>query len=289
MFRLTMILTFILAALTGCGSPAPSASTGGTGDSTATTTGGEGGTTISGLGGDGGTTATGSIGGAPPCVIPGAVDCGPADPDAYPDPLASYNASRPFVGYLSPIPETAEVGAGAGAVRLGPWATDRDFAGFSVVLAATLPDPLVFAAWSEPQCGLPADSPHDHAQSVALADVQQEDVDGAVRVTITTPIHVAKGESVYLAIITTTFGTALRTVEPTGDLAPRAAWWGVVDNDCNATADTGLGWAWLDAPTAPGVSEYHYDLAFALIEMAPPAPPPIIHGDCCPRGCKCPH
>ena len=286
MFRLTMILTLVLAAI-GCGSPAPSASTGGTGGQA--TTGGAGGTTISGLGGTGGTTSTAAGGtGGVPCVIPGAVECGPEDPEAYPDPLASYNAARAFVGYLNPIPGTAEVGAGAGAVRLGPWPTDRDFAGLSVVLAATLPDPIVFAAWSEPQCGLPADSPHDHAQSVSLADVQQEDVDGAVRATITTPIHVPAGESFYLAIITTTFGTAPRSVEPTGDLAPRAMWWGVIDNDCNGEADTGLGWAWLDAPTAPGVSEYHYDLAFTLIEMAPPAPPPIIHGDCCPRGCKCP-
>ena len=89
-------------------------------------------------------------------------------------------------------------------------------------------------------CGLPADSPHDHAQSVALADVQQEDADGAVRATITTPIHVPAGESLYLAIITTTFGTAPRSVEPTGDLAPRAMWWGVVDNDCDGAADAGL-------------------------------------------------
>ena len=264
MYRLTIILAFILAAIAGCGSPAP-ASTGGTGGQTTAAT-GAGGTTISGLGGTGGTTSTptGGTGGAA-CVIPGASPCGPQDPTAYPDDLASFNAARPFGGYLNPIPGTAEVGAGAGAVRLGPWATDRDFAGFSVVLAATLPDPLRFAAWSEPQCGLPADSPHDHAQDVALSDVQQEDIDGAVRVTITAPIHVAKGESAYLAIITTTFGTALRTVEPTGDLAPRAVWWGVVDNDCDGAEDPDLEWAWLDAPTAPGVSEYHYDLAFTLI------------------------
>ncbi len=285
MQRLTLFLASLLV-LFGCGTPSP-VSTGGEGGQTTTDT-GEGGTTVSGLGGTGGETATGGAGGAP-CVIPGAVPCGPEDPEAYPDPLVSFNAARPFVGYLNPIPGTDEIGNGAGAVRLGPWDVDKDFAGFSVVLAATLPDPLRFAVWSEPQCGLPADSPHDHAQDVALADVQQEDVDGAVRATITTPIHVPAGESLYLAIITSTFGTAPRTVEPTGDLAPRAAWWGVIDNNCDGTEDAGLGWAWLDAPTAPGVSPYHYDLAFALIEAPPaPAPMPIIHGDCCPNGCQCP-
>lgn len=272
----------------GCGSvesthSAGGTSTGGTGGQNTS----GGGTTISGLGGTGGTTAGTTTTGGAACVIPGPSPCG-EQPAGYPDPLASYNAAMLFIGALNPIPGTDEAGSGAGAVRLGPWDVDKDFAGFSVILSNALPDPVRFAVWSEPQCGLPADKPADHAQDVPLADVQQVDVDVMSKITITTPIHVPAGESVYVALVTTEFSVALSTVEPTLGVAPRAMWFGVVDNDCDGEVDPNLGWAYLDTPTAPAVSPYHYDLAFTLIEMAPPAPMPIVHGDCCPNGCKCP-
>ena len=273
-------------AAMGCGGES-NTSAGGAAGGQATT--GGGGTTISGLGGTGGTggvTASTSSGGDS-CIIPGAYPCG-EQPAGYPDPLASYNADRPFVSVLNPIPGTDEIGNGAGAVRLGPWDVDKDFAGFSVVLTSTLPDPLRFAVWSEPQCGLPSDSPHAHEQEVALADVQQADVDAWTRATITTPIHVPAGESVYVAVVTTAFSVAPTTVEPTLDVAPRAMWFGIVDNDCDGEVDPSLGWAYLDTPTAPAVSPYHYDFAFTLFETPAPAPMPIVHGDCCPSACKCP-
>lgn len=252
-------------AMMGCGGESNTsvggAGNGGTGGQA---TSGGGGTTISGLGGTGGTTGSTGTGGAE-CIIPGASLCG-EQPAGYPDPLSSYNASLSVIGALNPIPGTDEVGNGAGAVRLGPWDVDRDFAGFSVVLANAAPDPLRFSVWSEPQCGLPVDKPGDHAQDVALADVQQADVDGGTQVTITTPIHVPAGESVYAAVVTTAFTVAPTTMEPTLDVAPRAMWFGIVDNDCDGEVDPNLGWAYLDTPTAPAVSPYHYDLAFTLVE-----------------------
>lgn len=262
--KLHVVLAFaLLLAASGCGNVDSASSPGGAGGEATTS---QGGTTVSGLGGTGGGTASttaGGTGGAE-CVVPGASPCGPQDPFGYPDPLASYDPANAFGGYLNPIPGTDEVGLGAGAARLGPWAGDRDFVAFSVVLAAALPDPLRFAAWSEPQCGLPSDLPHDHAQDAALADVQQQDADGAVRVTVAAQIHVPAGESLYLALVTTEALVGLRVVEPDGATAPRALWWGIVDGDCDGEIDPVLGWAYLDSPTAPGVGDYHYDLAFSV-------------------------
>lgn len=270
MRRLTINTVALALAMTGCGGGVETSGSG------ATTTGGGGAggettTTHSSLGGTGGETtssATGGTGGAP-CVIPGSVPCADVSipPDAYPNELASFVDSNPIAGTIGPIPGTAEIGGAWGASRLGPWATDRDFSGFSVLMydGAPLPDPFRIAAWTEPQCGLPSDDPKDHEQDVALADVAQDMTPDGVRVTVTTPIHVAAGESPYLATALWAFSTQMLDVVPNGDAAPRALWFGVVDDDCDGVTDPALGWAYLDGPTAPSVLPYHYDLPFMLI------------------------
>jgi hypothetical protein len=262
------MMILLVSAFVGCGSVVVSSSSG-TGGQTSNE--GTGGTTISVVtttsDSTSTTTSTTTGAGGSTCEILGAAPCdGTQDLDIYPDSLASYNASQPYGFFMGPILETPEVGEGAGVVRLGPFAEDRDFVGFTVEMGTTLPDPLRFAAWTEPQCGLPADSPHDHTQDVALADTNQEDLVDSIRVGITTPIHVIAGQSAYLAVVTTTVSVSFHDVQPTGPMAPRAMWWGIVDNDCDGMVDPDLGYAYLDSPTAPGVFVYHRDLPFALVE-----------------------
>lgn len=274
---MTLALTGLVGAI-GCNAPVEiGSSTGGTGGAN----GGAGGTTVSisglGGGGDGGTggaTASGGTGGTV-CEVGGPLPCGSEIAGTYPDPLTAYVPGNTIQGSLHPIPGF-EDGSGAGTARIGPFAQEMMVSAMSVVVQDGFPDPLVMAIWTEPQCGLPSDNPNMHAVEVPVANLLLENLGGGfVKATWTLdePFSVPVGASVFPSLITTEFSVAIATIEPGGEFAPRASWFGIVDNDCDGEIDPDLGYAGLDTPSAPGVSEYHYDLGFAIL-AAPAAPPP---------------
>jgi len=280
------------------GSETSSTSAGGAGGTGGT---GGGGTTITGLGGTGGETTSemgGTAGGGGvTCKVPQPFECGPTDPGtALYDPLLSYNTGSSIFGYVTAIPGTPEVGAAAAGALLGPWKTDKTFAGMSLVMrriGASLPDPVTLAVWSEELCGLPVDDPHLHEVDVPLANFTIEDLSaGFYRLTwmFDEPVTVPAGALVATSLSMVDLTVAIAAYVPAvpGE-ALFSVWWGIVDNDCDGQVDPDLGWATLTTPTAEDVTPYPYDEAFGLIEAPPaPAPLPIINGDCCPRGCKCP-
>jgi hypothetical protein len=261
MRRLTITIALALTAA-ACGGAETSGSSG-------TTTAGGGGAggetiTVSGLGGDGGETAGTTSSTTGPCVVLGAVECGPEDPTAYPDDSMSYAPGAAFVGFINPAPETAEVGQGAAVVRLGPWGADRAVDAVSVIVGPVVADPVRLAIWTEPLCGLPQDDPNDHAVAVPLADLQQEPFGNGVKLTWTVGLDAPAGAPVFAARLMTNTADSIAVFEPVGQYAPRAMWWGVVDDDCDGFADDALGAAYLDTPTAPQVRPFHYDEGFEV-------------------------
>ena len=118
----------------------------------------------------------------------------------------------------------------------------------------------------EPLCGLPQDDPNDHAVSVPLADLLQEPFGNAVKLTWTpaASFDVPAGTPAYAARILTNTADAVAVFEPVGSFAPRALWFGVVDDDCDGKPDPALGAAYLDSPTAPAVDTFHYDEGFEV-------------------------
>lgn len=258
-------LTIALAlTATACGGAETSAGSG----TTTTGGGGTGGetTTISGLGGAGGETASTTSTTTGPCVVLGAVECGPEDPTAYPDDAKSYAPGAALHTFLNPIPGTAEVGQGAAMARLGPWGADGSIVAVSVIVGPVIADPVKLALWTEPLCGLPQDDPNAHAVSVPLADLLQEPFGNAVKLTWTpaASFDVPAGTPAYAARILTNAAESVAVFEPVGSFAPRALWFGVVDDDCDGEVDPALGAAYLDTPTAPQVEPFHYDVAFEV-------------------------
>lgn len=263
MRRLTTTIALALTAA-ACGGAEPTSSSG-------TTTAGGGGAggetiTVSGLGGAGGETASTTSTTTGPCVVLGAVECGPEDPTAYPDDSMSYAPGATLHTFLNPIPGTAEVGQGAAMARLGPWGADGSIVAVSVIVGPVIADPVKLALWTEPLCGLPQDDPNDHAVSVPLADLLQEPFGNAVKLTWTpaASFDVPAGTPAYAARMMTNSADSVAIFSPVGETAPRALWWGIVDNDCDGKPDPALGAAYLDSPTAPAVDTFHYDEGFEV-------------------------
>lgn len=276
---MTLALAGLVSAI-GCNVPVESGSSaGGTGGAS----GGAGGTTvsISGIGGDAGATSSGGggEGGALPCKVPGPVGCGPKNPFlGYVDPFLAYNPEAAYVGMVTAIPDTPEVGNAAAGALLGPWEGDQTVAGMSVVVAkigGELPDPVTVSVWTEAKCGLPTDDPHVHEFEVPLALFTIEDL-GVDRARLTLmfdePFTVISGQLVALSLsmVDLTVGIVAYT-PPKEGIAYYSTWWGLVDNNCDGKVDPKLGWAHLDAPTAKGVLPWAYDEGFGLVVLPPAA------------------
>ena len=214
----------------------------------------------------GSTTSTGGS-----CDVPGPVACGDA-PAGYPDAFAAYNDLALAVGPIHGYPE--RVPTGAAEVWLGPWDTDQTFGAIDVFLytipgQCEIPTTLKLAAWTEPLCGMPTDDPNLHAVEFPIGDVDVTPV--AANITrvryIPDEFEVAAGLPLYIAQILTTDAVCIAAIDRPGKIAPRALWWGVVDNDCDGQTDEELGHARLDAPTAPGVSSFPYDEAIRVLPV----------------------
>lgn len=252
------ILTSLFALLAACSSADTTSSDGGSAATTTTTT------TSSTTTSSSNTTSSSST--SSTACVPGAKPCNKPVVDGYPDPLASFDASADNFDFIGPIPPH-EVGHGAAAARLGPFNGDITIALVSARVSSFVSAPVRLAVWTEPQCGLPTDAPEIHATPKMLDELSPEAMpDGTLQITLTldTPVTVPEGGSAYVAYMLDDAQNAIAVYPPTGDKAPRALWYGLVDNDCDKETDTNLGWAYLDSPTSPDVAPYHYDEAFFL-------------------------
>lgn len=258
------ILGIFLAA---CGSDPVT----GTGGSTASTGGSDSSSSSSGGSGGGTTTTTASTGGSggSPCDVPSPYECGPVVA-GYKDPFASYNDIMFPIGPVSAL--TGRSPTGAAEAWLGPWATAQTFEAIDVFVyvlpgLCDIPETLKIAAWTEPLCGMPTDDPNLHAVEFPVGSVDVTPVTPEITRLryVLDPFEVEAGLPLYLAQILTEDDLCLATINPAGKSAPRALWYGLVDNNCDGIADDTLGHARLDSPTAPEVEPYPYDEAFAVI------------------------
>lgn len=244
--RLWMTLACVFGMLLGCGSGETTATGGAGGTGGVTVSGSTGGSSTVSSGGSTVSTGSGSTS-TPTCDVPGPVPCAPFDPLDYPDPLLGYDPSASPGSLLTGLP--GEIPGGAGAVWLGPWAEDVTVAG---VVFEGFGSPA-FALWTEATCGLPSESPSAHLVTLADDDT-----------TLTTPLLVPAGQSLYVARMLFSSGDAVRTYDNPGKGAPRALWFGRVDNNCDGATDTQLGWAYLDTPTDPSVAPFPVDIALGV-------------------------
>ena len=269
--KVQMVGALLLASLAGCGSPDTGGGGGGAGGS-ATSSGGSTSSSAGGAGGAGGsvTTTTSTTGtGGSACNVPGPIECGPAI-TGYPDPFASYDPSALDVGPIGPLPAESPDGAAAGI--LGPYPDDETIVSVELIAGTlpgfcSLPDPVRIAVWTEPHCGLPADAPGVHAFDTPLATIAQQPGPGdgvQFLVPLPAPLVVPAGASAYVALMLSTPETCIESFESGSDFAPRAAWFGWADNNCDGSKDPALGWAYLDSPTAPGVGAYPNNPAFRV-------------------------
>lgn len=238
----------ILGMLAGCSGAETTSTTTGTGGTTtaSASSGGTGGSTTATT-----TATTGGGGSGGSCDVPGPAPCGPVDPTGYPDPLLGYDPTESPGSLLTGLP--GEIPGGAGAVWLGPWSEDVTITG---VVFEGFGSPA-FALWTEATCGLPSESPSAHLVTLADDDT-----------TLATPLLVPAGQSLYVARMLFSSGDAVRTYDNPGKGAPRAMWFGRVDNDCDGETDPQLGWAALDTPTDPSVAPFPVDLALG-VTLAP--------------------
>lgn len=245
----------ILSLVLGCSESPPESTVGGIGG----TGGGSGGdasasVSVSSASSGGASTGGGGSGGEEGCSSsPG---------DGYPA-LLSYDPAAPLGGAVGPYPEETPNGAAAG--RFGPTATGSVSTWVGVVgdtPQCDIPDPVTFALWTEPLCGLPTRTPP--WQAAPLSEFTQEPAGfGAVRLSHALPPVTLGDDSGFSALRLTTPKTCAVAFEYSGEGdASRAIWLGRVDVDGDGLTDAELGWAELANPTDPSVAPFSYDLGF---------------------------
>ena len=268
--KATFFVAMFAAPLFGCGN-----ASNGSGDDTTSSGSGSGGTggsemTVTGSSGGSGGAATGSGGTASTSSTSTDIEPQPCEPTpnaGYPATLA-WHPDAEFVGGIAPLQGESPDGAATG--RFGPSEGIDEVTEWVGVLRVkapsyALPDPVTFAVWTEPLCGLPTQEPP--WQTAPLSEFAQELYEYGVK--LSHPLAAAVdtspqgfAESGFSAIKLTSYKVAPVAFEPmVGDGDPmRAMWLGLVDNDGDGAADAALGWATLADPSAPGVLPYPFDI-----------------------------
>lgn len=256
---LKLIFLAAVLAIAGCGDETTTITTDTTGNTTIPGSGGNSGdsggtsasTTVS-TGGDV-TTGSGGTGGATPCA--------PTPNEEY-AALASFDGAD-SAGPVAPFPD--EVGDGAAAGRIGP--IDATVTTWYAVLfegpSCEIPDPVTYALWTEPLCGLPTMTPP--WQTAPLSEFTQDDSGalGTLKLGHTIPAVSIGDDSAFVAIRfdVGTICAVAYDYKGVGDPS-RALWFGRVDKDGDGNTDAAHGWAELANPSDPSVGAYLFDMGF---------------------------
>lgn len=253
---LKLIFLAAVLAIAGCGDETTTITNDTTGNTTIPGSGGSGGTSVS-------TTTTGgaSTAGSGGTGTGGAIPCAPTPNAEYPA-LASYDGAD-SAGPVAPFPD--EVGDGAAAGRIGP--IEATVTTWYAVLfegpGCEIPDPVTFALWTEPLCGLPTLTPP--WQTAPLSEFTQDDSGafGTIKLGHTIPPVSIGGDSAFVAIRFDSGTTCAVAFDYKGAGDPsRALWFGRVDKDGDGNTDAAHGWAELANPSDPSVGAYLFDLGF---------------------------
>lgn len=254
---LKTIALLIALTLVGCGDSTETSTTGTTttvGSGGSGSSGGSGGTSAS----TGGSTTTTTVSGSGGT---GGIGCATTPNEEYPA-LSSYDGAQ-SAGPIAPFPD--EVGDGAAAGRIGP--ISASVTTWHAVLfegpGCEIPDPVTYALWTEPLCGLPTMTPP--WVTAPLSEFTQEDSGpfSTIKLGHTIPAVSIGEDSAFVAIRFDVETTCAVVFDYAGVGDPsRALWLGRVDKDGDGNTDVAHGWAELANPSDPSVGAYPFDMGF---------------------------